>query len=278
MKPDSAPLKPLILAAALSLFFAGCGPSSQTPAPSSKGKESSASPPANVGQPSQGARAATPSAERTSFNEVTAHLDPGGSVYAYLSTEQWFKGASEKLAGLHSIIDGIPNMKAEDRANLGRLFDVVTNLVRVCGVEEMSGFGLSGIAIEKGVYRTTTMLHHYKGQNSGYLWSMFGKSPHALAELDLLPPSTALAIFVEADLPQVWKALQMAINRLNIPDASEKLRAFPAQFELGTGLNFEKLLESFGGQFGIILTLNEASSATIRCLKAVNSSCPNPDS
>src|SRR5438132_1237066 len=37
------------------------------------------------------------SAEKTSFNEVAAQLDPGGSIYGYLSTRQWLEGLSDRV-------------------------------------------------------------------------------------------------------------------------------------------------------------------------------------
>lgn len=252
-------LSPIRLASAfvLAASLAGCGPRSEAPVPLTQQPAPSAVEPAKAN--ASNAR----SAEKTSFNEVTAHLDPGGAAYVYISTEQWLAGASEKIGGWRGLFDAIPDMKPEDRANLGRVFDVVTHLVKQSGIEDVSGFGMSGIAVEKGVYRSKTLLHHYKGKNSGYLWTALGRAPHALGSLDLLPANTALAVFVEADLPQVWKAVQDAVAKLNVPEVSEKFRMLPAQFELATGLNFDKLLQSFGGEFGIILTLNPSSMVTI---------------
>src|SRR3974377_96377 len=42
----------------------------------------------------------TVSAQKNSFQEVTAQLDPGGSVYVYLSTEQFLDGVSAKALAL----------------------------------------------------------------------------------------------------------------------------------------------------------------------------------
>jgi len=75
---------PFVLTAVLLLIVAnGCGKKEET---------KSSTPP----QPTQ--PAAVVSAEKTSFNEVTAQLDPGGSLYAYLSTSQWLEGLSDEEA------------------------------------------------------------------------------------------------------------------------------------------------------------------------------------
>src|ERR1051326_2844622 len=44
--------------------------------------------------------AANPSAEKNSFQEVTSHLDPGGNLYLYFSTEQMLAGLSAKVSTL----------------------------------------------------------------------------------------------------------------------------------------------------------------------------------
>lgn len=48
--------------------------------------------------------AATASAERTSFAQVTSQLDSGGSLYVYLSTEQWLAGVSGKVGALRGVL------------------------------------------------------------------------------------------------------------------------------------------------------------------------------
>jgi len=93
--------------------------------------------------------AAPVSAEKTSFQQVTAQLDPGGNLYFYLGTEQWLEGLSGKVSGLHQLLGAIPDIKPADRENLDKAFGVVTNLIKSSGVEDISGFGLSSIATEK---------------------------------------------------------------------------------------------------------------------------------
>ncbi|MBI2150513.1 MAG: hypothetical protein HYU27_07900 [Acidobacteria bacterium] len=72
-------------------------------------------------------------------------------------------------------------MNPRDQQGLTQVVDVVTRLVKNSGVEQVSGFGMISVAREKGLYRGKAILHHYKGNDSGYLWSVFGKNPHSLA-------------------------------------------------------------------------------------------------
>src|SRR5258706_8457418 len=69
-----------------------------------------ADPPATAPKTQTGAPA-----EKTSFQEVTSHLDPGGNLYLYLGTEQWVKNLSAKISGLRGIFSALPSVKDEDR-------------------------------------------------------------------------------------------------------------------------------------------------------------------
>lgn len=205
----------------------------------------------------------TASAEKNSFQEVTAQLEPGGNLYVYLSTEQFLTGLSGKIAGLRNLLDSIPDLKADDRDKLGKACEVVTSLVKASGVEEVSGFGMSSVAHEKGVYHTKMVLHHYQGKGSGFGWSMFGQKPHAFASLELLPANTALATFSDLDVPMLWSVIKKQVADAGFPQADEFLKQVPNEFERRTGLKWDKVLASLGGEFGFVLTLDDAKKISI---------------
>ena len=62
-------------------------------------------------KPQKPATGGTASAEKTSFAQVTSQLDPGGSLYLYLSTEQCLAGLSGKVAALRGLLGAIPDIK-----------------------------------------------------------------------------------------------------------------------------------------------------------------------
>jgi hypothetical protein len=159
------------------------------------------------------------SAERTSFAQVTSQLDPGGRLYVYLSTEQCLAGLSGRVSAWRGLLGAIPDIKPEDRDNLSKAFDIVTNLIQKSGIEDVSGLGMSAIARETNFYHTKAFLHHYPGKGSGFLWSMFGQKPHALDGLSLLPASTALATFADLDAPTVWSVVQKQVAESGFPQA-----------------------------------------------------------
>jgi len=207
--------------------------------------------------------AATASAERTSFAQVTSQLDPGGSLYVYLSTEQCLAGLSGKFSAWRGVLGAIPDIKPEDRENLSKAFDIVTNLIQKSGIEDVNGFGMSAIARETNFYHTKAFLHHYPGKGSGFLWNMFGQKPHALDELNLLPASTALAAFTDLDAPMVWSVVQKQVAQSGFPQADELLKQLPDNFEKATGLKWEQVLASLGGEFGFAVSLDDTKMITI---------------
>ena len=203
------------------------------------------------------------SAEPTSFKEVTAQLDPGGNFYLYLGTEQCLQGLSAKVAHWRQLADIIPNVQSNDRENIGRVFDVVTNLINDSGLEEISGFGVSAIATDKGFYRTKALLHHYKGKGSGFGWGLLGQKPHALDGLGMLPANTALAAFSDLDVSLFWSVLQKEVAKSDFPPAQQFLQQLPEQFENATHVKWDQVLASLGGEFGVIVTLDNSRMVAV---------------
>src|SRR5438128_2977829 len=208
-------------------------------------------------------RPALASAEKTSFQEVTSQLDPGGNLFAYFGAEQWISGASEQVSSWRAILQMVPVPTDEQRAEANKGFDLATRLIRNSGLEEISGVGMSGIATEKGRYRTKLLVHHYPDRKSGYLWSLFGAAPHALDGLNQLPTTTALSVFFDLDLRALWAILQREMSASGIASLEEWSRRFPKEFEEKTGINFEALLNSLGGEFGIVLTLDDTRKVSL---------------
>ncbi len=223
-----------------------------------------------------GQKASIVSAEKTSFNEVTAHLDPGGNFYLYLSTEQWLDNLSGKISGWKQLFAAIPDMSDEDRANVDKTFDLVTHLIKDSGVEDVSGVGMSSIATEKGVYHNKAIVHHYPDKGSGFLWTVFGGKAHVLTGLDLLPTNTAMATFSDLDIPLLWSAIQKEVGQSDLPQAQEFLNKLPENFENATGLKWNQVMSSLGGEFGFVITFDESKMIPIPLPTSEQLQIPEP--
>ena len=237
------------LAAAL-VFLAGCKQKQETP----EGAPSSA------GQP---AKPAIVSAEKNSFAEVTAKLDPGGRLYLYLSTEQILSGLSNRLVSVSNVVSAMPNIPGTGRDTMNKVFTVLASIAKDSGISQISGLGMSSIAREKNFYYSKVIIHHYPGQNAGLMWSLFGRSPHPLQVMDFLPASTAMAASSDFDLTLAWTHIVQALQSLNIPEAGPALEQLPDKFHELTGLDLNAALTSLGGEFGMILTLDPGKTVTL---------------
>ena len=234
------------LSLALGAFLSGCNSKDASPPPPKAMAAASTATPTP----------ASMSAEKTSFAEVTAQLDPGGSIYAYLSTARWLEGLSGKVSEGRELLLSIPGMDDDAREQLGRTANLLTSLVKQSGLEAISGVGYSGIAVEPGFYRSKFVTHHFPGKGDGYLWHHFGTAPHALDFAAWLPTNTVWAMSFDTDLPGLWKAVREQVRQSGIADAETSLNEWVMMVETASGLKFDDLLASTDGQFGFALTLN----------------------
>src|SRR5947207_3111475 len=140
-----ATAKLLILTTALAAFsFTGCKkrPAANEPAehPTQEASASAAKSAVPTMPPFAGGR-------KTSFTEVTSQLDPGGSLFVYLATDQWLAGLSTNISAFRQIILSLPGPGMENRAEIERVFELLTRLVKSSGIEDVTGVGLSGAPV-----------------------------------------------------------------------------------------------------------------------------------
>jgi hypothetical protein len=208
-------------------------------------------------------KSAVVSAEKTSFNEVTAQLDPGGSLYAYLSTSQWLEGLSGRINGWRDAVLSLPNLGTEEKSNVNKAFDLITRLIKNSGVESISGVGVSGIAREKGFYQTKFAVGRDTRSAPGGIWTVFGRAPRPLHELDWLPADTVWAAFSDVDLGAIWNVVVKEVNEAGFPEAKAGLEQLNGVVQAATGKKLDELLGSLGGQGGAFFTLNDANKINI---------------
>jgi len=232
--------------------------------------------PETGGTPAPHAKPTLVSAEKTSFNEVTAQLDPGGSLFAYLSTSQWFDGLSGRVNGWRDPVLSLPDLGPDERTNVNKAFDLVTRLIQNSGLESMTGVGLSGIALEKGFYQTKFVVHRNTNGPSGCLWTLFGETPRPLYELDWLPVETAWAAFSDFDAVAAWKILRDELNQSGFTEAKGGLDRLNGAVQAATGKTLDELFGSLGSQGGAFFTLHNANRITIPLPNGATLEIPEP--
>src|SRR5258705_10889305 len=79
------------------------------------------------------------SAVKNSFQEVTSHLDQGGNLYLYLSTEEWLKGLSSQIGQIRDLVNVVPGSSSADKQNATLAFGILSNLIKRSGIDDVSG-------------------------------------------------------------------------------------------------------------------------------------------
>ena len=196
------------------------------------------------------------SAEPTSFDAIARHLDSGGGMYFYLSTESFMKAASDKLGEIVPTLLEVGKMDPAAKAKAEAAWKSLAQFTTRSGLKEISGFGASSIALEPGYYQNKWMLHHYPNQGNGLIWQMHGSTPNALDFVSYLPAKTAVASSGNLKLAPLWNAL----NQEAATNADLKLGLDLAthQLQKATGLDLAALLASLGPNYSLVITLDES--------------------
>ena len=202
----------------------------------------------------------------TSFDEVTARLDRGGSFYLYLSTAQWLDHLSGHVTEWRDLwLSSLPKdqKNAADRRKIEQEFAVLAKLVKDSGIEQITGFGASSVALEPGLNRNVAFVHHAKDAEMGLLGTAFGGAPHALTALEYLPADTAYGHYGDLDLSRILRTVYDALEQSGIPEVKKGLDDGLAQFQQMTGMSADDVLQSLGGAEGILLTLDPAKKIDV---------------
>ncbi len=222
---------------------------------------------------------AGPSAVKNSFAEVSAKLDPNGSLYLYYSTE-------DVIETVEKYTDALTNF-AMETANSGvagfrpgpqeeAMIDAGTKVGKAfydqLGINEISGVGMSSFEFEKGLHRNKMVIHHYPDKSTGKLWSLFGSEPHEIGMLKMLPANTALALSNEFNA----KGLMEWLPELAKASGDEAIQAqFDQAMQMANMMiGIRDLVGSFGNQLGLFVTLDTEN--TIPLPPEIGDEIPTP--
>ncbi len=201
-------------------------------------------------------------AVKTSFDAVTSRLDGGGSLYLYASAEKVAKTLEELAGKVRAVLESeVPGSQAEKEEILG-VFDFVIDFVRKFGLMEISGVGMSSVAMSEDLNHSKLIVHHYEGAGKGFLWQMWEDKPHPLVGLDLLPADTVLAQFSDCRLGRMWQIIKAEVEASGIPKFKKGLESF-GQLLDKQGVPMDALLESLGGSMGFLLTLDREKKSAV---------------
>jgi len=225
----------------------------------------------------ENAPAATPgiqSAVKNSFDDVTAKLDKGGNFYMYASTENIIKGIDEFAMKLRGMLEK-HSAKSKDLKEGLIIFDFIYSLYKKIGITEISGIGISSITMEEKLNHTKVMAHHYPENNKGLIWQLSSVQPHELKCLKFLPAETAVAMFGDNHLNALWAWVKKEAPSFGVPGIEKGIQKVESKL-MEKGIDLNKILASFNGTSGLLITLDEKNMKTVPMSKEMTLEIPEP--
>ena len=192
----------------------------------------------------------------SSFADEAKHLDAGGTFYFHLSTEQFLKWADQGFEAAGKIIeDKAVDMGEEERATAKLVLAGAKKAFLDSGVRELDGVGASSIKLEGGIKRQSFMAHHDPAKGEGLVWQLFGTKPHEPEILKMSPADTVTAMSFDADLAKGIDWLKDFVTMNTTPEVAGQMAGFLTM--ANQQIELEKLIASTGGQWGMVITLDE---------------------
>jgi len=202
------------------------------------------------------------SAVENSFDEVTSKLDQGGNFYLYVSTERVEKYVEEFGGKLRKIIEAEATSSQSENTEALKIFDFVFGIIKKCGLTEISGIGMSSVAMKNNYNHSKVVVHHYKEKGKGLIWQLCEEKPHDLDGLKLLPADTVLAGFIDFRLNMLWQWIKKEAEASDLPNIKQNVLSLEPLLQ-SQGIQLDKLLDSFSGRIGYMLALDSEKKFTI---------------
>jgi len=196
------------------------------------------------------------SSGKNSYAQVTAKLDAGGDLYFYLNAEKVMKTAKTFFEMIGKAAETSASQSPADQAKATHVMAVISQFFENSGFSEISGLGASSVEMAPDLNHSKYVLYHRPDAGQGLIWHLAQSKPRELSELKMLPADTVLAKFGEFQVDYLWSWLKKQLEAAKLSEALTAVQKAEGEL-LKTGIPLEKVLNSFSGRMGYVLTLNE---------------------
>ena len=200
------------------------------------------------------------SAADTAFQDVDSKLDKGGSVYLYVDGRDSFQSWGAKIDELGSIITQLSAAQSPDgeaQEDVRRFFKGVSAAYRASGLAEVDAYGFSASKRDDALFNHKGVIRCPSDKAIGFLWKAFGRKPENLGNsIAILPQTTSFAFFSDFDAKALRAAMKSALKNEHADGSLTKLEESEAEAK-ANGFDLDKLLESYDGQFAVIVALDD---------------------
>ena len=158
----------------------------------------------------------------------------------------------------------MPGLKPDNAANVNKAFDIVTRLIKDSGIEDVSGVGLSSVEIEKGVYPQQGAVASLSRQRHR-LPLAARRQGTASAHRPRLPARRHRAgrFLGRGPAGALDRCAKGSRPSPTCPRRRQWLEKLPAEFEQKTKVKWDAFLNSLGGEFGLVITLDPSNNIPV---------------
>ncbi|MEN8154953.1 MAG: type II secretion system protein GspG [Acidobacteriota bacterium] len=190
-----------------------------------------------------------------SFSKVTSKLDKGGDLYLYLNTDRINKALKNLVENLRSAAKG-SSLNKESSAKIDSGFDLIQKILKETGLQEISGLGISSIALDEDMSRTRFILHHHKDNKDGLIWNLPESKPHPIRFLSMMDENSVIAFSSDIRPGYMWEWIKSIASDSGIPDFKKSIESLEPSLKKN-GVDLKKILGSIEGESGIIIGLDK---------------------
>jgi hypothetical protein len=186
------------------------------------------------------------------FEPVSAHLQLGGTVYAYADIEGDAERATDFLLTLLRDLPGLPPEHSVSRLN-------ATSLVRILGLHDVKAIGFS--SYQSGEHYYNRGFVHHTGAREGLL-KLFGAEPEAF-ELGSIAPLDADLVWEQQINLRALVDIVRALGELGVGMSPEELEQVLSERLLDLDVTLGQVFAALDTKAGLILAVDESRSLRV---------------
>ncbi len=202
----------------------------------------------------------SPEASRQVFNDVNAHLDPGGDLMVVANVD----GLLEKAVALIKDAASVVPAAALEGTDITGTIDKVSAFLKANGFYAVKGLGFSSVPRADGRHDIKTFMARDAAAARLPLWmALVGGDPSLMRIHAYLPKDTVFARSGTGDPKVLWQLIRSGVAELGGSEAVQGMQMGLDMFASQAGVSADALIASMAAEGAIALQLSSTATATI---------------
>ena len=198
----------------------------------------------------------------TSYGDVAKYLNANGTLYTYMSTEQWGAKLDDFVGKLGGAI--LEAMEGDnEQAGVEVALHFLRSFIDESGLRAARGVGMSSVAEGKGLYQNrAVVLHQMPGPPQGLFWDVAASENGKLKMLDCVPQDAVMATYGPFRPTPIWDWVKKTIVSSGYEPA---LAGFNQAIMMtrGQGIDLDQWFESMGPGMGLVATISRDEKVVV---------------